>query len=174
MICYHFALSVLLSCSRSPLLERYSSHLCAFPSQRYEVQYQGMVSSLILLSLRNNVQWSLDRQTWDLAEMPQGFVAVQLDQPLELEASMWITCGISLLSQHSTQYAAEKLKPATPDSVGIGIDDMSGDPLNVWQQALVDDDCTDPCVVPSIIDLLCKDLISPTKIHHLMRDSWTL
>ena len=73
--------------------------------------------------------------------MPQGFVAVQLDQPLELEASMWITCGISLLSQHSTQYAAEKLKPATPDSVGIGIDDMSGDPLNVWQQALVDDDC---------------------------------
>jgi hypothetical protein len=103
--------------------------------------------------------------------MPQGFVAVQLDQPLELEASMWITCGISLLSQHSTQYAAEKLKPATPDSVGIGIDDMSGDPLNVWQQALVDDDCTDPCVVPSIIDLLCKDLISPTKIHHLMRDS---
>ena len=40
----------------------------------------------------------------DLAEMPQGFVAVQLYQPLELEASLWITCGISLLSQHSNPY----------------------------------------------------------------------
>ena len=56
MICYNFVLSVLLSCSKSPLLEKYSSHLCAFPSQRYEVQHQGMVSSLILLFVRNNVQ----------------------------------------------------------------------------------------------------------------------
>ena len=67
--------------------------------------------------------------------------------------------------------AAEKLKLAIPYSVGIGIDDVSGDPLHVWQQALVDHDCTDPCVVPSKIDLLCKDLISPTKIHHLVRNS---
>ena len=118
MICYHFALSVLLSCSRSPLLERYSSHLCAFPSQRYEVQYQGMVPSLILLSLRSNVQWSLDRQTWDLADMPQGFVAFQLDQPNHLNSKL--PCG-SLVASHcwvstvlSMQLRSLNLPPQTP------------------------------------------------------------